>query len=83
MIAPLVLTGRVVTFDQTQPELDDGAVYIGADELIAAVQPRKDAAPPGFGGARTVRTGGVIYPGLIDLHGHMVYNCLPLGRRRA
>jgi 5-methylthioadenosine/S-adenosylhomocysteine deaminase len=78
MITPLVLTGRVVTFDEAQPEIDDGAVYIGADELIAAVQPRTDKAPPGFDGARTVRTGGVIYPGLIDLHGHIAYNSLPL-----
>jgi 5-methylthioadenosine/S-adenosylhomocysteine deaminase len=78
MIAPIVLTDRVVTFDEAQPELDDGAVYIGADELIAAVQPRKDKAPPGFEGARKVRTGGVIYPGLIDLHGHIAYNGLPL-----
>ena len=49
-----------------------------ADELIAAVQPRKDKPPSGFDGARTVRTGGVIYPGLIDLHGHIAYNALPL-----
>jgi 5-methylthioadenosine/S-adenosylhomocysteine deaminase len=78
MDLPLVLTGRVVTFDEDQPEIDDGAVYIGADELIAAVQPRTATAPPGFGGARTVRTGGAIYPGLIDLHGHIAYNGLPL-----
>jgi 5-methylthioadenosine/S-adenosylhomocysteine deaminase len=78
MTDPLVLTGRVVTFDEDRPQIDDGAVYIGADELIAAVQPRKDPAPPGFDGARTVRTGGVIYPGLIDLHGHIAYNGLPL-----
>ena len=78
MELPLVLTGRVVTFDEAQPVLDDGAVYIGADELIAAVQPRKDAAPAGFDGARMVRTGGAIYPGLIDLHGHIAYNGLPL-----
>ena len=78
MDSPLVLTGRVVTFDEAQPEFDDGAVYIGADELIAAVQPRKDAAPAGFDGARVVRTGGAIYPGLIDLHGHIAYNGLPL-----
>jgi 5-methylthioadenosine/S-adenosylhomocysteine deaminase len=78
MDSPLVLTGRVVTFDEDQPELDDGAVYIGADELIAAVQPRTAPAPAGFDGARTVRTGGVIYPGLIDLHGHIAYNSLPL-----
>ncbi len=78
MTEPLVLTGRVVTFDEDQPQIDDGAVYIGADELIAAVQPRTAAAPAGFDGARTVRTGGVIYPGLIDLHGHIAYNGLPL-----
>ena len=78
MELPLVLTGRVVTFDEAQPVLDDGAVYIGADELITAVQPRKDAAPSGFDGARVVRTGGAIYPGLIDLHGHIAYNGLPL-----
>jgi 5-methylthioadenosine/S-adenosylhomocysteine deaminase len=78
MIDPLVLTGRVVTFDEEQPEIDDGAVYVGADELIAAVQPRSAPAPPGFDGAREVRTGGVIYPGLIDLHGHIAYNGLPL-----
>ena len=48
MDLPLVLTGRVVTFDEAQPVLDDGAVYIGADELIAAVQPRKEPAPAGF-----------------------------------
>jgi 5-methylthioadenosine/S-adenosylhomocysteine deaminase len=78
MITPLVLTGRVVTFDEARPVIDDGAVYIGADELIAAVQPRKDPAPAGFDGAHTIRTGGVVYPGLIDLHGHIAYNSLPL-----
>jgi 5-methylthioadenosine/S-adenosylhomocysteine deaminase len=78
MDLPLVLFGRVVTFDEAQPVLDDGAVYIGADELIAAVQPRSAPAPAGFDGARKVRTGGVIYPGLIDLHGHIAYNGLPL-----
>jgi len=78
MTPPLVLTGRVVTFDEGQPQIDDGALYIGADELIAAVQPRTAPAPAGFDGARRVRTGGVIYPGLIDLHGHIAYNSLPL-----
>jgi 5-methylthioadenosine/S-adenosylhomocysteine deaminase len=74
----LVLTGRVVTFDDQQPELDDGAVYIGADERIAAVQARTDPPPAGFDDALRVRTGGVIYPGLIDLHNHIAYNGLSL-----
>jgi cytosine/adenosine deaminase-related metal-dependent hydrolase len=78
MTDPLVLLGRLVTFDPSQPVIDDGALYIGSDELIAAVQPARAAAPPGFDGARRVSTGGAIYPGLIDLHGHMVYNGLSL-----
>ena len=48
MIAPLVLTGRVVTFDEAQPEIDDGAVYIGADELIAAVHLPAATGPQQF-----------------------------------
>jgi cytosine/adenosine deaminase-related metal-dependent hydrolase len=75
---PLVLLGRVVTFDPDRPVIDDGALYIGGDELIAAVQGRKETAPAGFEAAARVETGGCIYPGLIDLHNHIVYNCLSL-----
>jgi 5-methylthioadenosine/S-adenosylhomocysteine deaminase len=75
---PLVLRGRLVTFDPDLPVIDKGALYIGADEKIAAVQPASAPAPAGFETARSVSTGGAIYPGLMDLHGHMVYNCLSL-----
>jgi 5-methylthioadenosine/S-adenosylhomocysteine deaminase len=75
---PLVLRGKLVTFDPDLPVIDKGALYIGADEKIAAVQPASAPAPAGFETARSVSTGGVIYPGLMDLHGHMVYNCLSL-----
>jgi len=78
MIAPLVLHGRLVTMDEGQPLIEDGALYIGADEKIAAVQRRSDPAPAGFDAAERVATKGCIYPGLIDLHSHVVYNVLPL-----
>jgi cytosine/adenosine deaminase-related metal-dependent hydrolase len=78
MTPPLVLRGRVVTMDEDRGVIDDGAVYVGADEHIAAVQERGDPAPAGFETAPRIDTGGCIYPGLIDLHGHMVYNVLPL-----
>jgi cytosine/adenosine deaminase-related metal-dependent hydrolase len=78
LIEPIVLQGRVVTFDPAQPVIEQGSLYIGPDEKIAAVQPASAAPPAGFAGARTVVTGGAIYPGLIDLHGHMVYNGLSL-----
>jgi 5-methylthioadenosine/S-adenosylhomocysteine deaminase len=78
MIEPLVVKGTIVTFDPRQPVVHDGALYVGADERIAAVQPAADPPPDGFAGARTVDTAGVVYPGLIDLHGHMVYDALSL-----
>ena len=74
----LVVTGRVVTFDVERPVLDDGAVYVGDDGLIDAVQDRGDAPPAGFEHAHRVTSGGIVYPGLIDLHNHIAYNCLSL-----
>jgi 5-methylthioadenosine/S-adenosylhomocysteine deaminase len=79
---PLVLYGRIVTFDEANPVVEDGALYIGADERIHAAQRRSDPAPAGFEQARKVRTGGTIYPGLIDLHNHVAYNGLPLWHPR-
>jgi 5-methylthioadenosine/S-adenosylhomocysteine deaminase len=75
---PLVVTGHVVTFDPPGAEIADGALYIGRDGIIQAVQPRTDPAPSGFEGAARAETDGFVYPGLIDLHNHIAYNCLPL-----
>jgi len=72
------VTGHLVTFDDAQPEIPDGALYIDREGVIQAVQRRSDPAPSGFDGATKVDTGGVVYPGLIDLHNHIAYNCLPL-----
>jgi len=77
-ITPLVVYGRLVTFDPERPLIDDGALYIGADERIAAVQRRTDAPPPGFERPARLETRGCVYPGLIDLHNHIVYNVLSL-----
>jgi cytosine/adenosine deaminase-related metal-dependent hydrolase len=74
----LILTGEVVTFDAKRPHLTDGAVYIGDDQLIAAVQDAAAPPPPGFEHATRVDTGGTIYPGLIDLHNHIAYNVVGL-----
>ena len=77
-VAPIVLTGTVVTFDDAQPVVRRGAVYVGADGTIDAVQPSRRRAPAGFATASRVATGGVITPGLVDLHNHLAYNFLPL-----
>jgi 5-methylthioadenosine/S-adenosylhomocysteine deaminase len=77
-VTALILTGTVVTYDDDQPVVKGGAVYIGEGGVIDAVQPSGRAAPAGFSKARRVATDGVITPGLIDLHNHLAYNFLPL-----
>jgi 5-methylthioadenosine/S-adenosylhomocysteine deaminase len=73
----LVLQGVVAPMRDGAPASVPGAVYIDDDGLIAAVTPL-DAEPGGFAAAPRVAVGGVIYPGLIDLHNHLLYNTLPL-----
>ena len=75
---PLVVTGHLVTFDPPGTEIADGALYIDRDGIIQAVQRRTDPAPAGFDAADRVDTNGLVYPGLMDLHNHIAYNCLPL-----
>jgi 5-methylthioadenosine/S-adenosylhomocysteine deaminase len=84
----LVLAGSVVTFDPERPTIPDGRVYVADppapeedDEgrhlpsaLIEAVLDADEPEPAGFTEAPRVRTEGVIYPGLIDLHSHLAYN---------
>jgi len=77
-ITPLIVYGTLVTFDPDRPVIDDGALYIGADELIEAVQGRGDPPPSGFDDAARLETRGCVYPGLIDLHNHVAYNVLSL-----
>lgn len=72
------IRGTVVTMDDAATVLADGVVYVGDDGRIAAVQPAADPAPVAFAGVAPVRTGGVIYPGLIDLHNHLPYNTIGL-----
>ena len=47
VIAPLVVDGRIVTMDEERPMVEDGALYVGSDELIHAVQARGDPPPGG------------------------------------
>jgi 5-methylthioadenosine/S-adenosylhomocysteine deaminase len=78
LAAPLVVTGHLVTFDEERPEVPDGALYIDRHGVIVAVAGAGEPPPPGFEQANRVDTDAVVYPGLIDLHNHIAYNCLPL-----
>ena len=77
-IEPLIIKGRIVTLDKRSRVIEDGALYVGADEKIAAIRKASEPAPEGFESARVLDTGGSVYPGLIDLHNHIAYNTLPL-----
>ncbi len=77
-IAPLIIKGRIVTLDSKSRVIDDGVLYVGADEKITAITEAGQPAPEGFESARVLDTGGSVYPGLIDLHNHIAYNALGL-----
>ncbi|HEX9658903.1 MAG TPA: amidohydrolase family protein, partial [Rhodothermales bacterium] len=77
---PYVLLGRVVTMGQNPPPngvIDQGAVYIRAGSIVDVLDERAPS-PAGFESAERVKTGGTIYPGLIELHNHLSYNAIPL-----
>lgn len=67
-----------MTFDETRPEVRDGVLYIDDTGIIQGVAAQGEPAPAGFDHATRVDTGGLVYPGLMDLHNHMAYNCLSL-----
>jgi cytosine/adenosine deaminase-related metal-dependent hydrolase len=69
-----VLRGTIVTFQPESPVIENGALYIDEEGRIAAIQPSEAPAPAGYAGSPQVETGGVVYPGLIDLHNHPYYD---------
>lgn len=75
--ARYALEGRVVTMNPSNDVLDHGTVYIDAGAIVA-VLPNEAPDPAGFEGAPKIKTGGTIYPGLIELHNHLSYNVLRL-----
>ncbi len=72
-----VLDGRVVTMNDRFEVLDRGRVYVDEGSIVS-VQDAAAPRPDGFRGAPLIKTGGTIYPGLIELHNHLSYNVLQL-----
>ncbi len=71
----LALRGKVVPM--SGPPIERGTVYLHRGSIIDVRD--GDAPPPeGFETVAAVETGGVIYPGLADLHNHLAYNILSL-----
>jgi hypothetical protein len=68
-----ILKGRIVTM--TGQVIENGRLCI-RNHVIAHVLGSQDGAPAEFAHVPVVDTGGVLYPGLIDLHNHLPYNIL-------
>jgi Amidohydrolase family len=68
-----ILKGRIVTM--TGQVIKNGRLCI-RDNVIAHVLASQDGTPAEFAQVSVVDTGGVLYPGLIDLHNHLPYNIL-------
>lgn len=71
------LEGHVVTMDERFTELERGIVYVQAGS-IGPVVPTDGPKPQGLEQTPIIRTGGTIFPGLIELHNHLAYDVLPL-----
>ena len=69
----LALAGKIVTLDDERPLVEHGVLYVG-DDGIEAVAGENDPPPSAFADVTPIETGGVLYPGLIDLHSHILYN---------
>jgi len=69
------LLGRVVTMDDKFTVFPNGAIYVDGNTIVA-VGAQSTSPPPGFTAAKSVNTGGTIFPGLIELHNHLSYDSL-------
>ncbi len=67
--SPIMLEGEIVTPETVIP---DGWVVI-SNGVIESVSEQK----PNVSNATEIQTHGIIYPGLIDLHNHVVWNIFP------
>ncbi|MEN8229430.1 MAG: amidohydrolase family protein [Bacteroidota bacterium] len=68
--------GRLVTMDVQSTIIPSGVLYIEGDTIID-VRESSDPAPDGFSKQMIIKSGGTIYPGMIELHNHLSYNIIP------
>lgn len=70
------LQGTIVTMNAPD-DIIQGTIYINAAR-IAAIVPKGKPAPDAVAGYPVYNTKGTIFPGFIELHNHLSYNCLPM-----
>jgi 5-methylthioadenosine/S-adenosylhomocysteine deaminase len=70
------LHGVIVTM-ASENAVIKGTIYIKAAR-IEAIIPDGDPVPAELKDFKVYKTKGTIFPGLIELHNHLSYNCLPM-----
>ncbi len=71
------LRGRIVTMNDSADVINNGIVFV-KDSKIAAILLDNAPIPNEFSQFPIIKTNGTIFPGLIELHNHLSYNCLPM-----
>jgi cytosine/adenosine deaminase-related metal-dependent hydrolase len=74
-----VIFGCAATMSPAHGVIANAAVYVDGNS-ITAVQDRAAPPPAGFAAAPKIDQGGIIFPGLIELHNHLSYDALPMWR---
>ncbi|GGW36998.1 S41 family peptidase [Arenibacter certesii] len=70
------LEGRVVTMDKVGTVIKRGRIFV-ENGIIVAIKKVNEGYPDGFMKADIIKSGGTIFPGMIELHNHLPYNILP------
>lgn len=73
----VLLAGKVVTMNDKGDIWPHARLWIRAGRIERIIK-EGDPLPVGAESARTIRTDGVIYPGMIDLHNHPEFSIYPL-----
>lgn len=71
------LRGRIVTMTTERDILEDAIIFIDK-AVICDIVKKGEPIPDDLKKFPVYDTAGTIYPGLIELHNHLSYNCLPM-----
>jgi hypothetical protein len=70
------LEGRIVTMDKDATVFNRGRIFVEKGNIVS-IRQLNEGYPDGFAAADVIKSGGTIYPGMIELHNHLPYNILP------
>jgi hypothetical protein len=74
-----VLSGTLVTMDASLPEAAQvfaGKLYVQGNRILEVLH-AADPLPADANGAISLDTGALIFPGLMNIHDHIVFNSIP------